>query len=344
MRLLGLIFLISLSRQAAFSQVPEKSYIYRNITTEDGLSNNVVYDIIEDHEGYIWIATDHGLNKYDGYGFESYYKSSSDSNSLSSNVVRALVCDQNGGLWVGTKEGLLRYIRLQKKFESFQDFMPASQTNNEVMDLEIDSSGSVWFNTQGGIGYFDPKEIVPNIKLLNVKSTAFVKGQDSILYFNSIDGTISKINSTSKKINIQVKDPALQRQKIYYGKYSRKLWLPTKFNTELNPEVFSTMPQLPNELTCTSFLEISKEIVWLGSNNGLFEFNLKTKSLVRIPLGTSALARQVRSIYQDTKGGVWVGTLGGVYHFDFYRKQFDHSELVEDNKDIIMGLSLGSNG
>src|SRR5579871_5576736 len=75
---------------------------FNHISMEDGLSNNEVLNVIQDHDGYLWFATGDGINRYDGYTFKTFRHDPSDPGSLSENFVRALYEDPKGRLWVGT--------------------------------------------------------------------------------------------------------------------------------------------------------------------------------------------------------------------------------------------------
>ena len=77
--------------------------------SSDKLSNSVINDICQDQKGYIWIATENGLNRFDGYRFTPFFNQPGDSTSLYYNVVCCITCDSKGRLWVGTNKGLQRY-------------------------------------------------------------------------------------------------------------------------------------------------------------------------------------------------------------------------------------------
>src|ERR1044071_2435227 len=71
-----------------------------------GLSNPVISHIYQDKAGFLWIATNFGLNRYDGKRFENYYHQQNQPNSLVNNAVLNLSEDKNGILWIGTNEGI----------------------------------------------------------------------------------------------------------------------------------------------------------------------------------------------------------------------------------------------
>ena len=75
------------------------------LTTEDGLSNNQVFGVVQDQDGFMWFGTASGLNRYDGAGTKVYRHDPNNPNSLGHNGIWFLMLDQNGGLWIATKGG-----------------------------------------------------------------------------------------------------------------------------------------------------------------------------------------------------------------------------------------------
>lgn len=87
----------------------------------DRVSSNLITQIIQDRAGQIWIASDRGLNKFDGYRFTSYLHNSSNPRSLMSNAVSCLFVDRQGNLWVGTGDGLMRYEPHSDDFQPYAE-------------------------------------------------------------------------------------------------------------------------------------------------------------------------------------------------------------------------------
>ena len=75
---------------------------FEHISLEQGLSQSTVLSIIQDHEGYLWLGTQEGLNKYDGYKFTIYKNDPKNPNSISDNWITVLYLDKDGNLWIGT--------------------------------------------------------------------------------------------------------------------------------------------------------------------------------------------------------------------------------------------------
>lgn len=86
----------------------QQSLRFRNIGVQQGLSQSTVIKIAQDKNGFIWLGTQDGLNRYDGYNFRIYRHAETDEHSLSNNYVMSLVSDRAGNIWAGTTNGLNR--------------------------------------------------------------------------------------------------------------------------------------------------------------------------------------------------------------------------------------------
>ena len=84
---------------------------FQHFSTRQGLSQSNVWDIHQDKFGFIWVATEDGLNVFDGYSFKVYRNDPSDSTTISNSNIRRITQDANGNLWVGTRYGLNFYDR-----------------------------------------------------------------------------------------------------------------------------------------------------------------------------------------------------------------------------------------
>jgi ligand-binding sensor domain-containing protein len=83
---------------------------FERLTTASGLSQNTIHKIIQDKNGFLWFATADGLNRYDGYSFETFRNNPSDITSLSDSDVFSVTEDQEGDLWVGKRSSGLNKI------------------------------------------------------------------------------------------------------------------------------------------------------------------------------------------------------------------------------------------
>jgi ligand-binding sensor domain-containing protein len=123
---------------------------FDHIGTQEGLSQMNVTCIMQEVRGFIWIGTDDGLNRYDGYQFITYHHNPKDNNSLSSNFVSDIKQDKEGNLWVATKNGL---NKLDLKTGRFIRYMhDAANSNsisgNRINKLTLDTDENLWIATE----------------------------------------------------------------------------------------------------------------------------------------------------------------------------------------------------
>ena len=324
-----------------FTQTIDKDYTFKSITTEEGLSNNVVFDIHQDREGYIWIATNNGLNRYDGYSITTFFHSEKDSTSISSNVVRAIIEDQEGRLWFGTKNGLNLFNTSEQHFEKPIKLIDSSFVNQKIMSMAHDSVGRIWITTSNDVGYFYPKSL--NVELiLSLETVPYTTLADDKVWIYNTKGEVQYYDINTEELSTE--SNISTNASVFFGEYSKKLWLPYSNNTPIDSSKFRFLPKLPNNIKPFRLLELNSNKSWIATDSGIYEFNYKTKELSQFSLGPSTLINQIRSIYKDRHDGIWIGTLGGLFHYDPYRKVFHHKDLIEDHDDIIMGMCADKEG
>jgi ligand-binding sensor domain-containing protein len=143
--------------------------VFQFLTVKDGLSSNKVEAIFQDHEGFYWIATQNGLNRYDGSSFVLFKHHENDSTSLTNDYCTAITEDSNGDLWIGTIKGISRYERKTGKFKRY--FVHHPKNNFEIANwiryLAADHSGNVWI---GGIGLWKYDAKTDNISYIRYNS------------------------------------------------------------------------------------------------------------------------------------------------------------------------------
>ncbi|RLG30239.1 histidine kinase, partial [Methanosarcinales archaeon] len=135
-----------------FLLAQEHAILFRHISLEDGLSQSTANCIVQDHKGFIWIGTEDGLNRYDGYTFKVYKPVLQDTTSISNNSIWALHVDTDNMLWVGTFGGLNRFDPSTERFKRYlhDPENPKSLSHNHVKVIYEDTKGVLWIGTNGG--------------------------------------------------------------------------------------------------------------------------------------------------------------------------------------------------
>jgi len=154
MNLLRFQFLLFLLYGSFFSQVAiGQDFRFKHLTTNEGLSQNAILAIVQDKDGYLWLGTKDGLNKYDGYEFTVFQHDPSDSTSVASNYITALFTDQFGKIWIGTENGIVSVY--SKETQKFQRILLPLSSSESTNTLVISCFGSSFFNTDRLNGFGD---------------------------------------------------------------------------------------------------------------------------------------------------------------------------------------------
>src|ERR1700759_3453423 len=138
----GLYILLLLAILANFlpGKLCGQPYYFNHYQVESGLSNNSVECTIQDDDGFLWIGTINGLNRFDGYTFKTFYNDPGDTASIGSNFIRCLYNDKHGVIWVGTNKGVFTFDKVRERFELIRGLPRGNST--AVM---CDARGSFWF-------------------------------------------------------------------------------------------------------------------------------------------------------------------------------------------------------
>jgi ligand-binding sensor domain-containing protein len=145
-----LLLIINLIIKNSFAQPPPLQF--QHLTDMQGLSNNRVWAFTQDKYGFIWIGTQDGLNRFDGYKVDVYRRELGNKKSLPGNYIRCLFTDSRGTVWIGTSNGFAFYDYRSNSFESFlQDSTDKnSLRGNSISVIKEDSHGIIWIGTNTG--------------------------------------------------------------------------------------------------------------------------------------------------------------------------------------------------
>ena len=160
------------------------------------LSDNRFHAICQDQSGFIWIGTENGLNRYDGYNFYKFYHDDNDSLSLMSNYVRSLYTDKDGTLWIGTNRGVQYLKPSERRFYTIP--FPGSR-NSYIRKISQLSDGRIWIASQGhGIYWIDPEnpDKLNSVVSVNTNPAAggvfrnFVEDQEGTIWVGTSEGVL----------------------------------------------------------------------------------------------------------------------------------------------------------
>lgn len=306
---------VSISAQKEFSILEKSQLKFEHFTSEDGLMHNSIVTILQDSKGYMWIGTNNGLYKYNGYEFKFYSSSPDDDHSLINKNVKTLYEDSNKTLWIGTTDGICNYNRKNDSFDRyvFSDSNNANRISEPVNCIYEDKSGSLWVGTRVGLYKLSKEE----------------NGKYSTQLFNYNGSDTGLSNNNIFVIEEDAKD---------------NLWIGTNNGLNLLEETsdggitfknYHTNVSSNNagENAITDILIDNYDNLWLGTKYGLkkmfideaieevsFKVYLSDKSNAN-----SLSDNRISRLVQDHQGNIWVGTKqGGLNKFDPKTEIFKH--------------------
>lgn len=280
--------------------------ILKRMGVEQGLSNNYVMDIAQDNRGCIWIATESGLNKFDGREFTVYNRNNSPICGNEHNVL--LSVPQDNTIWIGTQRDGISILDVgQRTFETLD--VHNGLITNDVTDLKMAADGGIWItHFHLGIDHYNRKT-----KKVESYNTSNVKGFSGRNWTSYDDG----------------------KGHLYVGHAEDGLSIiDLKARTCEN---FRHAPDDPKSIpsnTVHAILIDRSERIWIGTGNGLSLFNPVTKEFTTFRSQPdnphSLLSNQVYDIRQTRDGNIWVCTnMGGVSILDLRQNSFIHPDQVQ---------------
>ncbi|HEY0795015.1 MAG TPA: two-component regulator propeller domain-containing protein [Acidisarcina sp.] len=312
--------------------------------TDNGLPQNTVRSVLQTRDGYLWLATDSGLVRFDGVRFVVFDKQSP--SKLRSNSINSLFEDRDGSLWISTADGLTRRRGTEFKTFTTAEGLP----DNTVWSVYQDRAASLWALTSGGLASFDnvrgkfvaveggPRGLTSN--------SSVVEAADGSLWVGANDGVIHLRNGSP------VASPsglAPLETEALAATADGRIWVGTRSGLEIidgtRVTVLTRAQGLPADEVTSLFSDRAGR-VWVGTAGGLGLIGPGSGEAGQSPANTSpaevgqtaagqtrassaypaGLVSQIKSlgvsdglpgeriqtIYQDRAGAIWVGTNRGV--------------------------------
>ncbi len=282
----------------------EQKVLFDKISVLQGLSHSSVYSIAQDKQGYLWFATQDGLNKYDGYDFKKYFHDPNDSTSLSYSSISIIYSDSKDNLWVGTwGGGLNRFDRSTGSFVRY--YSEISDSNNlgsqRISFIMESQKEELWIGT-GEDGLF--------IYNYNSETFRYFNSSNSNLYHDRIWGLAEDGDGTiwiATETGLNKFTPSNGIEKVH-------------FNNSSTDSLLNT-----DRIRCLYF--DNSDNLWLGTQNGLMQFNKAKesfKTFLNNPKDNESIGSNIiNTIYEDNSGNLWIGTLnGGLNLFNKETDQF----------------------
>lgn len=267
---------------------------------EDGMSQVSANDLLLDKNGFVWIATADGLNKFDGNIFKHYKRDLTDTTSISGNYITRLATDTNGIIWIGTNgRGLNRYNQSTDTFVRIK--LDSLAGNEMITDIIPDDNGGIWFTANNNKLHhlvYENEKYINSSYSLSGKLTSLLKDKKGWLWAGTRSGKIYGFKNSYDQYEIEI-------------------------HVDGNVQAFYRQG---NQLL-------------IGSYGGFYIYNIITKETNSIELEKSGSynTNYVVDLLKEDESKVWIGTGKGVYLYDF--KKLEVIQKIENAQDLEIGLS-----
>ena len=335
---------------ALSSSAANSTFVLDRLTLSDGLANNSINDILQTHDGYIWIATKDGLNRYDGQNFKVFKHDPFDTNTVPENYVYCLLESRDSTLWAGTWGGGL--CRYDPGDEGFYRVDRPEPQDDYIQCLFQDHEGFLWYGTlEGGFNRLDIKtgwitawgrHLDRPAGFPSDNISAITEDRHQRLWISTLDEGILSFNPADSSFESFKHDPhdegslSIDAVSHLLNDAEKYLWISTDLGVDrINfatreiqrdpdiPDQFRTFLQTP----VRQVLRDSRGRLWIGTYEyrGLFLMEEVEGRAVMRHLRheednpESLISDRIRWLYEDRRGNLWIGTEDGLNKLPAYQ-------------------------
>lgn len=293
-------------------------------STENNLSNSLINKIHQDKKGFVWIATEYGLNKFDGQKFTVYNNIVNDSTSLKNNYVRTIFDDGNGNFWIGTINGLMKYDDANNSFSEVKIYKNNRLVYPHITCIIKIANGDIWFTTsgqglftinKGDTAAFFHSELSTalNSTFLNLiyqdskKNIWIGTENDGLHLYNPSTGkldTFNQINLNSNNISAITED---NNGNVFVGTLTNGLNVYNYKKNRFEPIRY----EKNTDLFIKSLLFTKQQLLLIGTDGQGLKLYNKDQNLIEdfeinsVPFDFSK--GKIHSILQDKDNNIWLG-------------------------------------
>lgn len=369
--------LVFLAGILGFKELTAQNIKFKRITNDNGLSAVTTKAIFQDSEDFVWIGTQDGLNRYDGYHFKAFKNNPQSQSSISSNDINCIFEDNNGILYIGTNDGGMavmdKYRETFTNYKARQGVKPISNNSiNQVIDL---SDQELLVATVGGLNIFNKGsrqfELVPARGLepdFEVRALCKDPGKKIWAASNKYglleyDGQANKLiphplpasllekgltSETTQRNNIRAL--AVIDGQLWCGTDGGGILIFDLSQNEFTGVIDFGLQQRYNNRITSFMTDADKNFVWIGTWGGLVKYKLSDKSYEvysRNEYDFNSLSdNKVSCLMLDKQKNIWVGTQdNGLNIYFSSQTKFPHFNQYNGlASDFIYSLLQARNG
>ena len=312
------IFLVLLFFMLTPSFSAQEYFVFENFSIPQGLSNPTINCIYEDKYGFLWLGTNDGLSRYDGYEFKVYKNNPSDSTSLPGNSIRTISEDNNDNLWIGGSNVLAKYDSKNDNFIKVK-FDRGNLLNQPIITkIFVDNNNIIWIGTnEFGVHILNPEK-------MNTKRINFILNNEVFR-----NGNIFSIIETS---NQEILALDYGSGVFYYNSVADEFHL---YN-DLGKDNLNSLLVIHED-------EFKR--LWIGGEEALIIFDRDNKKLKKVEMFSrpfdTFLSKGIMNILKDKAGFLWLATLDdGLYRYNPVENKYFHFTGSSNSKNSIKSAAI----
>ncbi|GAA4405409.1 hypothetical protein GCM10023187_23730 [Nibrella viscosa] len=312
-----LLLALCLNRGSLWAQQSRLPFEFNHIQEQQGLSFNQISCFFQDRDGYFWVGTMNGLNRFDGSSFTVFKHNPADSTSIGHNSVYGICQDQAGHIWLGTGKGISRFDQKTGRFQNFKRVH--GQLLEECLNILCDRSGDLWFSGRAR-----------GLYRYQIKTNRFTS-------FQAEPDRPGALASNYISIVGLVEDPhrsgiwmtTLDQGVHYYDKPTGRF-----HNARYNPE---KLPIFNTHFTSSLSLDRQGRIMYADNHDErIVLFDTQSRTIadtigLHTPAGTSPFP--IAALLMDRSGNLWISSRNrALYYRDAATRQTTELAYREDQK------------
>lgn len=330
----------------------QKRFYFEGITNERGLTHNTVFDICQDDKGFMWFATDGGLNRFDGQNIKQYF--AGNNQSLPSNSVTCINFTPDSLLFAGTLKGLALY---QPETDNFKQILTDGKPIGEIIDMQMGKKDELLISTEnkGAFIYNYKIEKFNQINFARERIYGMTTDREgyywaftrfAIFRFNADKKVVAEYNVSPKLFNSAISYLRTDsRGVLWVGTFERGL-----FNFNFQKKIFEAfVPANKVDMYYIRTIETGENLneYWIGTEKGLYILNISTGILEHYTQSfdinrNSINDNAVYKIFKNKQKVFFIGTYFGGVNIAKTRMNGFNAFYPDDKPGYLQGKALGA--